>query len=126
MNHYCDGTSGTYRCEAGFECQSAGYLSVCQCPTNEYWDGSACRNFIFYHCFKILLFNFWFNSENLRTYGDTCSDWNPPCDYSIGLLCSTGAGTLCSCPNTYSAGYCDCPITKFWNGTFCGNLFRIF
>ena len=43
MNHYCDGTSGTYRCKAGFECQNAGRMSVCECPTNEYWDGSACR-----------------------------------------------------------------------------------
>jgi hypothetical protein len=123
MNHYCDGTSGTYRCKAGFECQNAGRMSVCECPTNEYWDGSACRKILakLFYFDAIIIFNL----EKLRTYGDTCSDWNPPCDYSIGLVCSTGGGTGCSCPNTYGANFCDCPITKFWNGTFCGSLYSL-
>ena len=64
----------------------------------------------------------WNNLEKLNSYGETCNDWAIPCDYTLGLMCSSGSGTDCKCPNTYSGGYCDCPTTKYWNGTKCCNL----
>ena len=59
------------------------------------------------------------NLENYLTYGSNCTKWNNPCDYTLGLVCSVGVGTNCSCPNTYGVNKCDCDVSQYWNNTQC-------
>jgi hypothetical protein len=55
------------------------------------------------------------------TYGSFgCSTWSRPCDHTLGLYCTNALTEQCACPNAYGANYCDCPITKYWNGVTCG------
>ena len=48
------------------------------------------------------------------------------CKTALGLYCST-TGNLCECPESLSAGYCDCPDDKYYNYTtvYCGKLYLI-
>ena len=78
--------------------------------------------------FVYIIFCYQNLKAKLRTYGESCvNDWSKPCDFSIGLMCST-ANNFCLCPNSISANNCDCPLNKWWNGTHCGNnlFFRSF
>ena len=91
-------------------------------PIHTGMDLLAVNLFIIFLNFLLIPISIQTNLEKLKTYGETCNDWTVPCDYSLELMCSTGGGTGCSCPNTYSGGYCDCPTTKYWNGTKCCNI----
>ena len=53
------------------------------------------------------------------TYGEACSIFL--CNPTKNLVCSSGTGTDCSCPNTYGASVCDCTTLQYWNGLQCVN-----
>jgi hypothetical protein len=48
-----------------------------------------------------------------------CNTVNLLCDTSAGLVCNTTSASGCSCPTTLYAYVCDCPITKYYDGTKC-------
>ena len=68
----------------------------------------------------ILFFNFKpiFNLVTYKNYTDSC-DSVYLCDYRLNLVCSSGSGTGCSCPNTLGASKCDCNQTQYWTGSKC-------
>ncbi len=37
----------------------------------------------------------------------------------MGLQCSYGIGIDCDCPYKLSGGQCNCPVTKYWDGSIC-------
>ena len=49
----------------------------------------------------------------------SCNTVNLLCDTSAGLVCNTTAASGCSCPTTLNINICDCPITKYWDGSKC-------
>ena len=51
------------------------------------------------------------------TYGESC-DWYT-CNTDQGLICSSGYGTGCFCPNNYGGNVCDCSTNQYWSGTAC-------
>ena len=53
-----------------------------------------------------------FSKVNKKQYGDACTA-------GLDYQCASG-------PNSICIGYCDCPLTHYWNGTACGNLILIF
>ena len=59
--------------------------------------------------------NQFINIGTYATYGAVCS--SILCDPLYQLVCSSGSGTDCQCPNTYGANYCDCPSTKYWDSS---------
>ena len=48
-----------------------------------------------------------------------CNTVNLLCDFSAGLVCHTTSASGCSCPTTLNMNICDCPITKYWDGSKC-------
>ena len=57
-----------------------------------------------------------------KTYAMACNTVNLLCDTSAGLVCNTTSASGCSCPTTLNINICDCPITKYWDGSKC--IFR--
>ena len=49
----------------------------------------------------------------------SCNTVNLLCDTSAGLVCNTTSASGCSCPTTLNINICDCPITKYWDGSKC-------
>lgn len=98
----------------------------CVCLATYYWAGAVCGNFfkkiyIFrlysfielgYLKFKFFSYNKNYLNLNLNlkvpkvSYSQSCT--TAQCDNTIGLICSV---------NT-----CNCPSTKFWNGTACRKI----
>ena len=114
--------------------------NVCDCPTSRYWSGSTCVNRVgngqvcntgqHYNCYfgtGMTCVNnrcvcadsntYWDGSicRTYQTYNQVCSLY--PCNPNYGLTCSSS--NACQCPTSMIGSYCDCAITKYWNGAKC-------
>ncbi|CAF0957851.1 unnamed protein product [Brachionus calyciflorus] len=99
INQYCDGT--TYKCERGLVCLiDQNNLQVCSCPPTQHYTVNGCVDF--------------------RTYGETCSFWNNPCDDALRLYCPVSPSN-CNCPLTSVALKCDCKDIYYWDGGKCAD-----
>lgn len=115
--------------------------SVCSCSSTTFWNGTSCVKQLsngasctsssqcsmssgLYCTLSLCSCNatyFWSTTlaQCVQTFGYTepCTATNM-CQTQYNLFCQTTASD-CNCPTTSVVGMCDCPNTRFWDGTTC-------